>query len=205
MTSKRTFLCGSLMILAIVIGLTGQTSVTAPQNRPQSDQDAVAQARASADELSTTLRNLLAAEVAAGGPGAAVAACASQAQATTQALSEAKGFKVRRVSLRWRNPADEPDPYEKKVLQDFERSHAQKELPAESVEFVGQGPLRELRFMKPIVLGAMCTSCHGQPGEVPPEVQAALQEKYPNDTATGYRAGDLRGAISVTIPLGAGL
>jgi hypothetical protein len=32
-------------------------------------------------------------------------------------------------------------------------------------------------------------------------VTAVLKEKYPNDRATGYREGDLRGAVSVKIAL----
>jgi hypothetical protein len=30
---------------------------------------------------------------------------------------------------------------------------------------------------------------------------AVLRKKYPNDRATGYREGDLRGAVSVKIAL----
>ena len=33
---------------------------------------------------------------------------------------------------------------------------------------------------------------------------AALRERYPNDPATGVRPGDLRGAVSVSVPLGSG-
>ena len=34
-----------------------------------------------------------------------------------------------------------------------------------------------------------------------PELTAALAERYPADEGVGYREGDLRGAISVTVPL----
>ncbi|MBZ0088891.1 MAG: DUF2309 domain-containing protein, partial [Thermoanaerobaculia bacterium] len=47
-----------------------------------------------------------------------------------------------------------------------------------------------------------CGACHGQPGELAPGVAEVLARRYPGDTATGYTAGDLRGAISVRVPLG---
>ena len=63
---------------------------------------------------------------------------------------------------------------------------------------------RYLRYMKPIVLGSpVCLSCHGGPDDTSPEVKAELQRLYPQDKATGYRVADLRGAVSVKIPLGA--
>jgi hypothetical protein len=172
---------------------------------PKSEEEAIALARASANELSASLRDLLTAQLAAGGPKSAIAVCSTKAQPATQALSKDKGVAIRRVSLRWRNPADEPDAYEKRILENFERAHAEKQLPAESIEFVTQGAVRQLRYMRPITVAPMCTACHGQPNEVSPEVQAVLREHYPADTATGYRVGDLRGAFSVTVPLGSGL
>jgi hypothetical protein len=184
------------------VAVTSETGRTQAQ---LSEQEAVALARASANELATSLRDLLVAELAAGGPKAAITACSTKAQAATQALSKDKGVGIRRVSLRWRNPADQPDVHERRILETFERAHAEKQLPGESVEFVTEGGIRQLRYMRPITIAPMCTSCHGQPGEVAPDVQAVLREQYPGDTATGYRVGDLRGAFSVTVPLGSGL
>jgi hypothetical protein len=46
--------------------------------------------------------------------------------------------------------------------------------------------------------GTLCLACHGQVSSLDPAVRAVLAERYPADRATGYRAGDLRGAVSVT-------
>ena len=46
---------------------------------------------------------------------------------------------------------------------------------------------------EPVMMKPMCLACHG--AEVAPEVQAAIAERYPDDRATGYRAGELRGVI----------
>jgi hypothetical protein len=37
--------------------------------------------------------------------------------------------------------------------------------------------------------------------QLSPEVRAALAEQYPDDQATGFEVGDLRGAFIVTGPL----
>ena len=50
--------------------------------------------------------------------------------------------------------------------------------------------------MKAIPTGKLCTKCHGT--ELKPEVKAKLAEFYPDDKATGFNKGDLRGAFVVT-------
>jgi hypothetical protein len=64
---------------------------------------------------------------------------------------------------------------------------------------------RNLRYMMPIVLGSpVCLGSHGGPQDIAPEVRDELRCLYPDDKATGYRIGDLRGAVSVKIPQGSG-
>ena len=55
---------------------------------------------------------------------------------------------------------------------------------------------RQFRFMKAIPTGALCLQCHGS--SISPEVSARLAELYPDDKATGYATGDIRGAFVVT-------
>jgi hypothetical protein len=50
--------------------------------------------------------------------------------------------------------------------------------------------------MQAIPTGALCLQCHGE--NISPEVQAELARLYPEDKATGYSAGDIRGAFVVT-------
>ena len=42
----------------------------------------------------------------------------------------------------------------------------------------------------------LCLGCHGK--SIAPEVKAKLAELYPEDKATGFSEGDLRGAFVVT-------
>lgn len=51
------------------------------------------------------------------------------------------------------------------------------------------------------IAAPLCLTCHGQPEEIAPEVREKLQTLYPSDQATGYRLNDLRGAVSVAMPL----
>jgi hypothetical protein len=57
------------------------------------------------------------------------------------------------------------------------------------------------RFMKAIGIQPICLVCHGQNEEIPGPIRAALQQNYPHDQATGHKAGELRGAVSIKQPL----
>jgi len=43
----------------------------------------------------------------------------------------------------------------------------------------------------------MCLKCHGTEQDIPDGVKALLKAEYPQDQATGYSAGQIRGAISI--------
>ena len=45
----------------------------------------------------------------------------------------------------------------------------------------------------------ICLACHG--AKIPAAVEEALKADYPNDKARGYKAGDIRGAFTISIPV----
>jgi hypothetical protein len=148
----------------------------------------------------------LTAALAEGGPPAAVEVC-SQVAPEIAAASSGEGLSVGRTSLRTRNPANAPDDFERRWLQRLAELHAAGELPDEVAEEVATADGgRELRYLRPIVLGAdVCLRCHGAVEELDPEVRRVVAERYPEDRATGYRLGELRGAVTVRVALdGAG-
>lgn len=174
-----------------------------PQEPPEAGGEmlAAALAREAADALTADLMSALRAEMQAGGPGAAIRVCSEVAQEIA-AVHSTGGMTVRRVSRRPRNPAGRPDAYEGARLEEWEETVAAgEELPADSIERLDteDGPV--LRAMRPITIQPLCLQCHGDPESFSPEVRAVLAERYPEDEAVGYEAGDLRGAISVTVPL----
>lgn len=114
-----------------------------------------------------------------------------------------QGWTVGRTSAKARNPDNKPDAWEAKVLADFEARKAAGEDPTklEFFEVVTQGDEQRFRYMKAIVIPekAPCLACHG--AEIAPEVAEKLQALYPDDPATGYKTGDIRGAFTITQPL----
>jgi len=60
---------------------------------------------------------------------------------------------------------------------------------------------RYYRYMKAIPVQPLCLTCHGSPDAVPASVQARLRTEYPQDRATGYSVGQVRGGVTVKRPL----
>jgi hypothetical protein len=173
-----------------------------PANQKSSFEKELFEARRISNELMETVRGLLMQEIQKGGFASAVRVCSQLAQEMTSRFSKHTGHYLRRVSLRYRNPKNIPDEYETKRLLEFERFLREKRLSEEYVEIVEEKGVPYLRYMKPLTVGALCITCHGPKENIPSEVQAILKERYPEDRATGFLVGDLRGAISVKIALG---
>lgn len=188
---------GGALLLGLAPRAIGQTEATGATGQDE----AVETARAAADALTRDLMGTLAKTLSDSGPGEAIRVCSEVAQEVA-AEHSTDGVTVRRVSRRVRNPADRPDTYEAAQLERLAVLQAEGDLPGEVIEVVeGEDGGKALRYLRPITLKALCLQCHGSADELAPEVQSVLAERYPEDEATGYRAGDLRGAVSVTVAL----
>jgi len=161
---------------------------------------AIEKGRAASRALNRTLREKVKASMAEVGPSGTVAVCYYQAQALAGEVSANEGVTVRRTSLRIRNPRNAPDPYEKQLLARLETLHREGNLPAEVFEEQVTDGRRVYRYAKPLLVEPMCLTCHGRGEEIPEGVRRELEVRYPDDAATGYRPGDLRGIVSVIIP-----
>lgn len=192
----------------LVVALAGVAAPFAAQNEAPATLTAEApeatvaleRAREAAAGLGRDLLARLSAELAAGGPVSATRVCSEVAPALAAAHSR-DGLTVYRVSARPRNPAGRPDPWEAAELERLAAGLRAGEMPAEvsAVVTTESGPV--LRYLKPLRIVTPCLRCHGDPATFSPELTAALAERYPADEGVGYREGDLRGAISVTVPL----
>ncbi len=204
---SRLFYSAMKLIVVMVIGGVFAWSRTSTPAAPQQAADetrteaALQQARQMAGELAEKLRGLLSKELQEGGYAGAVKVCSEVGQEIPREFTARMGHYIRRVSLGYRNPKDVPDNYEQQKLEEFDRLNREKKLGADYSEVVKEEEREYLRYMKPLVAAPMCITCHGQKENIPPEVRAVLTEKYPDDRATGYHAGDVRGAISVKIAL----
>jgi len=142
-------------------------------------------------------------EMKQNGPVAAIKVCTEMSPTIASEISRAKGWKVTRVGTRVRNPMlGMPDVWEQKVLANFQaRADEGESLQSMSYsEWVDEPNGKAFRFMKAIGVKPVCLTCHGGPSDIPEPVKNILSERYPHDQATGYKQGDLRGAVSIKQP-----
>jgi hypothetical protein len=155
-------------------------------------------------DLSTQLGKELKAELGAaiekGGPVAAIDVCRSRAPAIAARLSAESGARVGRTALKVRNSGNAPDDLERAVLEQFagDLASGRVEGPLEAAfEIKREGGI-ERHYLRAIPTEALCLTCHGE--TLAPELAAAIAREYPNDQATGFKLGELRGAFRVVWP-----
>ena len=157
-------------------------------------------ARAVASDFGARLLAELQKAIAAGGPVNALGVCNTAAPSIAAEKSAAAQMTVGRTSLKLRQPENAPDDWELQQLRNFEARKAAGESPAaiEVGEFVEKDGKPVFRYMKAIPTAPLCLNCHS--AQLAPEVAAKLQALYPEDRATGFALGDLRGAFTITAP-----
>jgi hypothetical protein len=190
MIARRRWL---FWLLAVLGAAAGQA---AEQDTPDAR---VAEGRAISQQFGGELKAALERAIAEGGPASAIEVCRDEAPRISARLSAAHGATVSRTALNLRNPGNAPQPWQRAGLESFQERLAAGAKP-ESLEFFAAGPDGSARYLKAIVTAPLCTVCHGE--TLAPEIQRALEEHYPRDAATGFKAGDLRGAFSVEWPAG---
>ena len=156
------------------------------------------QAGAAVRAFATALKGELMTAMQSGGPVAAIDVCKVKAPQIAEAVSLERGMQLSRVSQRNRNPENAPNDWQAAVLEDFqERVNGGEDAAGLSwQQTVETETGAEYRFMKAIPTGAVCLACHGQ--AISPDVAAKIEQSYPEDKATGFSEGDLRGAFVVT-------
>jgi hypothetical protein len=164
------------------------------------DDAMLGEARKVATTLPPKLLAVLQEEISKSGPEGAITACRDMAPKMAGEISQQTGWKIKRVSLKARNDARAiPDAWEKTALEDFDKRAAAGEPPAQLEK--GEKVDNEYRYVKALPVQPLCLSCHGPVDQLSPAVRSALGQHYPNDRATGYSVGQIRGAISVRKPL----
>lgn len=138
------------------------------------------------------------------GTDEAIKVCKTIAPAKASELSVKTGWRVTRVSLKPRNPMiGTADAWEQKMLLKFE-TRLKKGEKAEALEAdqeVKEPSGRYYRYMKALPVQAVCLNCHGPAEALDAKVRETLDREYPHDRATGYSEGQIRGAVSIKVPL----
>jgi hypothetical protein len=155
--------------------------------------------RTTSTEFMKELKGILIEQIQTGGVVQAVAVCSDTAQLLTNEFGVERGVFIKRVSIKNRNKNNYPDDFEKRVLNRFELLKQNNELNNETeyAEIITEGDYKYLRYLKPILVQAECLNCHGNQTDMMPEVSNLIVQEYPQDKATGYKVGDLRGAVSI--------
>ncbi len=185
------------------IAITACLAALAAPALAASDDELIAETKKTALGIPPKLLAMVQEEIDKGSYHGAIAACSEKAPKMAAAASQNTGWAIRRVSLKNRNPKAVPDAWERAVLEDFDRRQAAGENPAdlEKAEIVTDGGTRMVRYMKALPVQDVCVKCHGPADQNTSEVKAKLAEIYPDDKATGYKRGQIRGALTVKRPL----
>lgn len=131
-----------------------------------------------------------------GGIAEAVPFCNTMAHPLTDEMANKYDASIKRTSLSVRNEKNQPNEAELKILHQFETSFSNNEPLKPVVNLDESG---KPHYYGPILLQKKCLACHGTVGqEVHIKTDSIIKSYYPNDKATGYKEGDLRGIWSIT-------
>ena len=191
--ARRAPLPGAVpLAAAIVLVLAAALGAGSP---PQAAFPAeIAKAEQAMNELQQALLAKLTAAMASGGPAAAVGVCRTDARAIADAVAKKHGIELGRTSHRVRNPANAPRAWARMIVDGGSGAAAS----AEKVRTVDLG--ERIGVLRPIGTAETCTRCHGAEDEVRRNIGATLAAAYPEDRATGFAPGDLRGWMWAEVP-----
>lgn len=179
-------------ILFIICGLLTTFHVYATDNQQLTDET-----RGAIKSLGAELKATLQSSMKSEGPIKAISVCNVQAPKLAQKVSSEKDMEVGRTSLKIRNTLNAPDPWELSVLTQFEHRKNEGEAlkTIEYSEIIQHNGNKVFRYMKAIPTDDVCLMCHGK--QIAENLSAELKKLYPNDQATGFSKGDIRGAFTV--------
>lgn len=182
-----------------LIALSSSLLFSAPQAKQDPAlQDVVQKGKSSSKLLLKTLGSNMKKNMKAGGPMQALDFCSQEAYNLTEKVNKnlPKGVSIKRISTKYRNPANQPQTDEELVLASLQKlQDAKVILPKQIIQKVDT---TTYKYYKPLVMNkGVCLKCHGDVANK--ELKEAISKRYPEDKAMHYKMGDLRGAVVVTI------
>lgn len=124
------------------------------------------------------------------GPAEAITVCQQQAPEIATAVGEEQGVKIGRVGVRLRNPNNTGPAWAASLIA------SRNDTPFFAILSNGNAAA-----LLPIRLQGQCLMCHGPKEQLATVIQDQLAKLYPDDEATGFREGELRGWFWVEKPL----
>ena len=182
----RVFICGFFFLYITALPVFAEA--TDPWN---------VESRTYVKEFAGQLKAELVKAMQASGPVNAIDVCHIQAPSIATRLSEQYQIDISRTSLKIRNPDNKADVWEREVLLQFE----QRKQAGEQIDELEYSEIQQakgetvLRYMKAIPTQSICLVCHG--ANINDAVQNQINKLYPDDQATGFNEGDIRGAFTI--------
>ncbi|WP_103663785.1 c-type heme family protein [Gracilimonas amylolytica] len=125
-----------------------------------------------------------------GGPINALEFCNIQAYPLTDSMATALKAHITRVTDKPRNQANIDNKDELTYIASFKEKLGAGEQVSPDISVMDG----KVTGYYPIITNQMCMQCHGSENDqINEETLAKIKELYPNDQATGYGAGELRG------------
>ncbi len=134
------------------------------------------------EELFARLSGRLMTAMSKSGPAAAIEVCQVEAKSIAVEVGKEANVKIGRTGVRLRNTSNQPPNWAQKLVADR----------ADAPVFAKLTDERTVALL-PIKLQAHCLMCHGPSEQIAPDVLEKLTELYPQDQATGFSEGELRG------------
>jgi hypothetical protein len=205
MKSPQSLLFASLT-LAIFTGCTSADPATSDSTSPSSGEAHLEvndstqsmaptevspedRARSAKDALFDQLSTRLLASMSSEGPAKATEVCSKLAQKIAADVGHEHGVAIGRTGVRLRNTKNVAPVWAEPFL---------KELPQQPVFTKLEDGRTGALF--PIMLKVQCLTCHGPADKIAEEIQSELVRLYPDDQATGFQEGELRGWFWVEVP-----
>jgi hypothetical protein len=196
----------TIAALTLTIAAAGCRQASAPTANRPSDKDTSESGReivkgkspsdlqvqamlAAKDALFAKLSGRLMEAMVNQGPAAAISVCQKEAPQIAAEVSDEHKLRIGRTGVRLRNPINQPPGWAKPLT----------DKKTDTAQFVVLND-DDVAALLPIKLQVQCLMCHGPKEQVAPVIQDQLAKLYPNDQATGFHAGDLRGWFWIEMP-----
>ena len=197
---KNGVMLVAISLLASSAHSLADTATAYEKQSENSVQEKVKEARLHAKALGGALKSRLQQAIQSGGLEAGVNECQIAAAPIGLALSQ-NGWEVGRTALKVRNPNNAADQWEREQLAWFsqlltkaKQDNLTPKRPLETYQYDSESG--KFRYMMAIEQGQVCMACHG--ANVAPSVKQSILKHYPNDQATGFEFGELRGAFTLS-------
>lgn len=137
---------------------------------------------AAKDALFTRLSGRLMEAMADAGPAGAIGVCSQEAAKIADEVGAEHAVQIGRTGVRLRNPNNQPPEWAAALVEQKVDTPVFAVLSDDSAA-----------ALLPIKLQAQCLLCHGPEEQILPEIKQKLAQLYPDDRATGFNEGELRG------------